>query len=77
MPPTQNPKMGDYPNIERRLRIRAAKKIVYFKYPLEMDLEGLHIQDVVMHQPQSLFLQLTLNKLSFFTSSFALLCISQ
>ena len=26
MPPTQNPKMGDYPNIERRFRIRAAKK---------------------------------------------------
>lgn len=32
------------------------KKKVYFKYPLEMDLEGLCMRDVVMHQPQFLFL---------------------
>lgn len=50
--------MEDYPNIER-FRIGKVKKKgekVYFKYPLEMDLEGLCIQDVVMHQSQFLCL---------------------
>lgn len=60
MLPTKNLKMEDYPNIQRRFRIGAAKKKkkkkVNLKFPLEMNLEDLCKQDVVMHQPQFLFL---------------------
>lgn len=59
MLPTKNLKMEDYPNIQRRFRIGAAKKKkkkkVNLKFPLEMDLEDLCKQDVVMHQPSSCF----------------------